>query len=113
MLGVRGVNNPNNYQCAFATLNIRYEKQQEGYLRIHKSSANPEITNGNSCYSFDDINYGVFTDAGCVNNIAVLNLDANGYSEPLKLKAGTYYVREADATPGSGYKTNGEVYTCF
>ena len=111
MLGVRGVNNPNNYQCAFATLNIRYEKQQEGYLRIHKSSANPEITNGNSCYSFDDINYGVFTDAGCVNNIAVLNLDANGYSEPLKLKAGTYYVREVDATPGSGYKTNGEVYT--
>ena len=111
MLGVRGVNNPNNYQCAFATLNIRYEKQQEGYLRIHKSSTNPEITNGNSCYSFDNINYDVFNDAGCVNNIAVLNLDANGYSEPLKLKAGTYYVREADATPGSGYKTNGEVYT--
>lgn len=111
MLGVRGINNPNNYQCAFATLNIRYEKQQEGYLRIHKSSTNPEITNGNSCYSFDNINYGVFTDAGFVNNIAVLNLDANGYSEPLKLKAGTYYVREADATPGSGYKTNGEVYT--
>ena len=111
MLGVRGVNNPNNYQCAFATLNVRYEKQQEGYLRIHKSSANSEITNGNSCYSFDDINYGVFTDAGCVNNIAVLNLDANGYSEPLKLKAGTYYVREADATPGSGYQTNSTVYT--
>ena len=111
MLGVRGVNNPNNYQCAFATLNVRYEKQQEGYLRIHKSSANPEITNGNSCYSFDDINYGVFTDAGCVNNIAVLNLDANGYSEPLKLKAGTYYVREEDATPGSGYQTNSTVYT--
>ena len=111
MLGVRGVNNPNNYQCAFATLNIRYEKQQEGYLRIHKSSTNPEITNGNSCYSFDDINYGIFTDAGCVNNIAVLNLDANGYSEPLKLKAGTYYVREADATPGSGYQTNSTVYT--
>ena len=111
MLGVRGVNNPNNYQCAFATLNIRYEKQQEGYLRIHKSSANPEITNGNSCYSFDDINYGVFTDEGCVNNIAVLNLDANGYSEPLKLKAGTYYVREEDATPGSGYQTNSTVYT--
>jgi hypothetical protein len=32
-------------------------------------------------------------------------LDANGYSEPLKLKAGTYYVREEDATPGSGYQT--------
>ena len=111
MLGVRGVNNPNNYQCAFATLNVRYEKQQEGYLRIHKSSANPEITNENSCYSFDDINYGVFTDEGCVNNIAVLNLDANGYSEPLKLKAGTYYVREEDATPGSGYQTNSTVYT--
>lgn len=111
MLGVRGVNNPNNYQCAFATLNVRYEKQQEGYLRIHKSSANPEITNGNSGYSFDDINYGVFTDEGCVNNIAVLNLDANGYSEPLKLKAGTYYVREEDAAPGSGYQTNGTVYT--
>ena len=38
-------------------------------------------------------------------------MDANGYSEPYELPEGTYYVREADATPGSGYQTNGTVYT--
>ena len=84
---------------------------QTGYLRIHKSSTNPEISNENSCYSFDEINYGVFTDYDCVNNIAILNLDENGYSDPLELNEGTYYIREATATPGSGYYTNATVYT--
>lgn len=82
-----------------------------GYLQIHKSSSNPEITNGNSCYKLEGIQYGIFTDADCVNNIVVLSLDANGYTQPYELPEGTYYVREADATPGSGYKTNGTVYT--
>ena len=82
-----------------------------GYLQIHKSSSNPEITNGNSCYNFAGIQYGIFTDEACVNNLVVLSLDANGYTQPYELPEGTYYVREADATPGSGYKTNGTVYT--
>ncbi|MFQ9165312.1 MAG: VaFE repeat-containing surface-anchored protein [Lachnospiraceae bacterium] len=112
MLQVGGVVHPQNYQCAFATISIVYPSApKNGYLKIHKSSANPEMTDKNSCYKFEGIRYGIFTDAACVNNLAVLSLDANGYSEPYELPEGTYYVREADATPGSGYQTNGTVYT--
>ena len=112
MLQVGGVVHPQNYQCAFATISIVYPSEpKNGYLKIHKSSANPEMTDKNSCYKFEGIRYGIFTDAACVNNLAVLSLDANGYSEPYELPEGTYYVREADATPGSGYQTNSTVYT--
>ena len=112
MLQVGGVVHPQNYQCAFATISIVYPSApKNGYLKIHKSSANPEMTDKNSCYKFEGIRYGIFTDAACVNNLVVLTLDANGYSQPYELPEGTYYVREADAAPGSGYQTNGTVYT--
>ena len=112
MLQVGGLYNSHNYQCAFSTLSIAYKAPPKtGFLKIHKSSANPAITNGNSCYKFEGIPYGIFTDKNCVNNLVVLPLDANGYSQPYELPAGTYYVREAEAKPGSGYKTNGTVYT--
>lgn len=112
MLQVGGVVHPQNYQCAFATISIVYPSApKNGYLKIHKSSANPEMTDKNSCYKFEDIRYGIFTDAACVNNLVVLTLDANGYSQPYELPEGTYYVREADAALGSGYQTNGTVYT--
>lgn len=112
MLQVGGVVHPQNYQCAFATISIVYPSApKNGYLKIHKSSANPEMTDKNSCYKFEGIRYGIFTDEACVNNIVVLTLDANGYSQPYELPESTYYVREADAAPGSGYKTNGTVYT--
>ena len=84
---------------------------KNGYLRIHKSSSDQIITNGNSCYKFEGIQYGIFTDEACINNLVVLSLDANGYTQPYELPEGTYYVREADATWGSGYKTNDTVYT--
>ena len=112
MLQVGGVVHPQNYQCAFATISIVYPSApKNGYLKIHKSSANPEMTDKNSCYKFEGIRYGIFTDEACVNNLVVLTLDANGYSQPYELPEGTYYVREADVTPGSGYQTNGTVYT--
>ena len=112
MLQVGGVVHPQNYQCAFATISIVYPSAPKtGFLQIHKSSADPAITNGNSCYNFEGIPYGIFTDAECRNPVTVVKLDANGYSQPYELTAGTYYVREAEAKPGSGYQTNSTVYT--
>ena len=112
MLQVGGIKYAYNYQCAFATISIAYPSAPKtGFLQIHKSSADPAITNGNSCYKFEGIPYGIFTDKDCVNNLVVLPLDANGYSQPYELPEGTYYVREAEAKPGSGYKTNSTVYT--
>ena len=112
MLQVGGIKYANNYQCAFATISIAYPSAPKtGFLQIHKSSADPAITNGNSCYNFEGIPYGIFTDAECRNPVTVVKLDANGYSQPYELTAGTYYVREAEAKPGSGYQTNSTVYT--
>ena len=112
MLQVGGVKYAQNYQCAFATISIVYPSAPKtGFLKIHKSSADPAITNGNSCYNFEGIPYGIFTDAECRNPVTVVKLDANGYSQPYELTAGTYYVREAEAKPGSGYQTNSTVYT--
>ena len=112
MLQVGGVKYAQNYQCAFATISIVYPSAPKtGFLKIHKSSADPAITNGNSCYNFEGIPYGIFTDAECRNPVTVVTLDANGYSQPYELTAGTYYVREAEAKPGSGYQTNSTVYT--
>ncbi len=112
MLQVGGVKYAYNYQCAFATISIAYPSAPKtGFLQIHKSSADPAITNGNSCYNFEGIPYGIFTDAECRNPVTVVKLDANGYSQPYELTAGTYYVREAEAKPGSGYQTNSTVYT--
>ena len=98
-------------QWTGGSFSITPKLPKTGFLQIHKSSADPTITNGNSCYNFEGIPYGIFTDKDCVNNLVVLPLDANGYSQPYELPAGTYYVREAEAKPGSGYKTNSTVYT--
>ena len=98
-------------QWTGGSFSITPKLPKTGFLQIHKSSADPTITNGNSCYNFEGIPYGIFTDKDCVNNLVVLPLDPNGYSQPYELTAGTYYVREAEAKPGSGYKTNSTVYT--
>ena len=98
-------------QWTGGSFSITPKLPKTGFLQIHKSSADPTITNGNSCYNFEGIPYGIFTDAECRNPVTVVKLDANGYSQPYELTAGTYYVREAEAKPGSGYQTNSTVYT--
>ena len=98
-------------QWTGGSFSITPKLPKTGFLQIHKSSADPAITNGNSCYNFEGIPYGIFTDAECRNPVTVVTLDANGYSQPYELTAGTYYVREAEAKPGSGYQTNSTVYT--
>ena len=74
----------------------------DGYLRVHKSSANPTLTNGNSCYSFTNITYKIYKDSDCTNEAATVYLDQYGYSQPVKLTAGTYYIKETNAA-NSGY----------
>lgn len=80
-----------------------------GFLQIHKASANPEITNGNSCYRFDGIAYSVFDSEDCTHEVKKLKLTANGYSDVIELEEGTYYVKET-AAAGSGYYLDENVY---
>ena len=73
---------------------------QDGGLKLKKMSANPGITEGNSCYSLAGAEYGVYTDRGCTNQVGTLTTNANGESNTIFLQAGTYYVKEIKAPPG-------------
>lgn len=81
--------------------------QPTGTVTIMKSSANPVVTNGNSCYSLAGAKYGVYTDSTCTTlakdasgNDAILTTTANGSSNTLTINAGTYYIKEISPSPG-------------
>ncbi|WP_270458602.1 MSCRAMM family protein [Faecalimonas umbilicata] len=76
------------------------EKNQQGRLKLKKSSANPEITNGSSCYSLAGAKYGVFSDEGCSQGVGELVTDEAGDTPELVLQAGTYYCEELEAPKG-------------
>ena len=86
--------------------------QGVGSIKIHKYSASPEITNGNSCYSLKGAEFGIFktmADAQAGKNaVATITTDADGNGSVGNLAYGTYYVKETKASPG--YRINNNVY---
>lgn len=81
-------------------------------IKIHKYSANPEITDGNSCYSLKGAEFGVFktnADAQAGQNaVATIVTDADGNGSVGNLPYGTYYVKETKAAPG--YRINKDIF---
>lgn len=96
-----------NTQTGAAVYKIKYESK--GELEIQKSSANESITANNSCYTFEGIKYGVYSDAACTQLATTLTLNASGYAKSEKIKRGTYFVKEI-STNGS-YALSDEVKT--
>lgn len=86
--------------------------QGVGSIKIHKYSASPEITNGNSCYSLKGAEFSIFktmADAQAGKNaVATITTDADGNGSVGNLAYGTYYVKETKASPG--YRINNNVY---
>lgn len=86
--------------------------QGVGSIKIHKYSASPEITNGNSCYSLKGAEFGIFktmADAQAGKNaVATIVTDQDGNGSIGNLAYGTYYVKETKASPG--YRINNDVY---
>lgn len=74
----------------------------EGYAKLKKESSNPDITEGNSCYSLAGARYGVYKNVACTDKdkVGELTTNASGESNTLKLNAGTYYVKELEAPKG-------------
>lgn len=70
-----------------------------GQLNLHKTSANPGITDGNDCYSLEGAEFTVYNGAG--QSMGVLTTNANGDTNTLELPEGTYTVRETK--PPKGY----------
>ena len=84
---------------------------KKGNCKVKKTSSNPEITTGNSCYSLKDATYGIYRNSNCSDAswVATMTTDENGDSNTVTLDAGTYYVREGAAP--KGYALDKTVHT--
>ena len=94
---------PAGYGCYYFETGrqpIAFQVNNVSTLNLRKSSANPDITNGNPMYSLNGAQYGVYCDAGCTQLAATLTTDGNGNSNTVTLDPGTYYVKEYTAPQG-------------
>lgn len=92
-------------------------------IQLQKTSANSELTKGNSCYSLSGAEYSIYTDKSCSKSsyFGLIRTDANGfgaYGDGLDSKGNhvgsdvankTYYAKETKAP--KGYKLDTTVYT--
>lgn len=117
VLSVTRVNpNGNNQDLAYANYGVDTGKKtsltvdflSKGKLNLIKTSANQEITNGSSCYSFEAAEFGVYNNANVTSGqVGKLVTDKNGKTNTLDLNAGTYWIKELKAP--KGYALNYEV----
>lgn len=94
---------PAGYGCYYFETGkqpIAFQVNNVSTLNLRKSSANPDITNGNPMYSLNGAQYGVYCDAGCTQLATTLTTDGNGNSNTVTLDPGTYYVKEYTAPQG-------------
>lgn len=91
------------YQAISGTIYIT--REFNGSLNLLKTSANTEITSGNSNYSLSGAVYGVYTDRSCTDRVATLTTTASGSSNTVDITAGQYYVKEITAPKGFALDT--------
>lgn len=79
-----------------------------GAISLKKTSANPSISEGNSCYSLAGAEYGVYTNAACTSTVGTITTGADGCGQLSNLVVGYYYVKETKAP--KGYALDENVY---
>lgn len=85
------------------------------HLQLMKSSANPDITDGNSCYSLEGAKYNIYLDKNCTDYFGYITTDSNGYGKygagenGVEVPVQTYYCKEVEAP--KGYDLDDTVYT--
>lgn len=87
-------------------------KIQEAYLKLHKDSTLPNISDNNNCYSLEGAEYTVYTTRSgnsLSGKVGVLKTDKNGDSNTLRLLPKTYYIKETKAP--KGFEPNPQIYT--
>ncbi len=76
------------------------DSPKKGKLQLIKSSAKPEVTEGNAGYSLSGAQYGVWSDKELTENVGTLITKSDGASNELSVLAGTYYIKETLAPKG-------------
>ncbi|MCQ4021735.1 MULTISPECIES: VaFE repeat-containing surface-anchored protein [unclassified Ruminococcus] len=80
-------------------------------LELNKVSAKPSLTDGNSNYSLEGAEYGIYTDKACTKKIGSITTTASGwgrYNNGAKVDKKQYYAKEIK--PSQGYKLDPTVY---
>ncbi|MBR1759185.1 MAG: VaFE repeat-containing surface-anchored protein [Lachnospiraceae bacterium] len=87
-------------------------------VSVTKTSGNTTITNGNSNYKLTGITYGLYTTSACTTlaktkegTDAILTIKADGSSNVLNMKDGTYYLKERTVPSGCNYALSTAVTT--
>ena len=67
-----------------------------GKIEVTKKSENPDMTDGNDCYSYEGAKYRVYTDEACTERYGTkdITIGANGKGELGDIPFGTYWVKE-------------------
>ena len=89
-------------------MDLTYKWSPEGTLKICKLSAEPDLTDGNGCYSLDGAEYRVYSDEKCTDMICKFTTDKTGKTGEKVIAAGEYYVREYKAP--AGYALDRNIY---
>ena len=83
-----------------------WTKPAKGKIKIIKASSNPDITNGNDCYSLQGAVYGIYQNG---NEVGRLTTKADGTTDEINLGVGNYTVKEISAP--KGYALDNTSYT--
>ena len=81
----------------------KFRIQQPGYAKVLKTSTEPDVTNGSAGYSFQGTKYDLYADQNNAksgkNSIATINVKADGTSDPVSVKPGSYWAKETASAP--------------
>ncbi len=80
-----------------------------GAVELVKTSARPDITDSNVCYTLAGARYGVYSDEACTRLATTLITDESGHAvSEAVLEEGTYWVKEIE--PSKGYELDTTTY---
>lgn len=88
------------------TVNVK-EEPQRGYAKLRKESANPDVTDGNACYSLAGAVYTAYKDVACTSylldsnfQVITFTTDESGVAVAGDIPLCDFYVKETVAPRG-------------
>ncbi len=99
-------------EAAIVTRGESTDVARKGFLKLHKQTANEDISGSNHCYSLAGAVYGVYRTREDAENdtrrVDTLTTNEAGDSQVIELYGHDYYVREL--TPSEGFATDKTIY---